>query len=180
MGLDARGMARREWTQILRRETAIAPAEDGDFRGYAGLMRILEVTEPFVRRVTLADAGYTWLQLAPTGGHWWLTVMYDPDGALIQYYFDITWRNYLSPAGEPMFEDLYLDAVMQPDGQVRVLDRDELDAAREAGEITPEQHALAVREKDALLDRLRGHEPEWRMHCARQKARLEALLDGKK
>ena len=85
MGLDARGMARREWTQILRRETAIIPAEDDDFRGYAGLMRILEVSEPFVRRVTLADAGYTWLQLAPTDGHWWLTVMYDPDGALNQY-----------------------------------------------------------------------------------------------
>lgn len=180
MALDVRGMARREWTQIRRRESVFAPVDSGGFRGHAGLMRILEVSEPFVRRVTLADAGYSWLQLAPAGGHWWLTVMYDPAGTLVQYYFDITWRNFVAESGEPMFEDLYLDVVMQPDGQLRLLDQDELDAARAAGAITADQYALALRELDALCERLRGREREWRCLCAREKARLEALLEERR
>ena len=179
MALDTRGMKRREWTQILRRQTVIEAVEAPDFRGHAGLMRILEVSRPFVRRVTLADAGYTWLQLAPRAGHWWLTAMYDPQGRLVQYYFDITWRNFLAPDGEPMFEDLYLDVVMQADGALLLLDRDELEAAFAAEEITSEQRTLALDELDALCARLRGREPEWRRLCAREKARLEALLDGR-
>ena len=174
MALDVRGMARREWKQILRRRTTIAAVSEPDFRGHAGLMRIDAVSEPFVRRVTLADAGYTWLQLAPEGGHWWLTVMYDPEGTLIQYYFDITLRNFLADTGEPMFVDLYLDLLLLPDGGYTVLDRYELEAARAAGEITAEQHDLALRELESLLGRVRGREPEWRARCARVKARLEA------
>ena len=174
--LDRRGMARREWKQFIRTQFVSAETEFAGERLYAGLIRILEVSEPFVRDVTLADAGYTWLQLAPVAGHWWVTVMYDPAGRLLQYYFDITWRNYVDAAGEPGFEDLYLDVVMRADGQLRLLDRDELDAALAGGEITPAQHALALRELEALLVRLRGREPVWRALCAREKARLEKLL----
>ena len=177
MALDRRGMDRDEWALITAKRNATAFVDAPDFRGYAGLMRIDAVSEPFVRGTTLADAGYAWLQLAPAGEHWWLTVMYDPDGALVQYYFDITMQNGLADSGEPFFEDLYLDVVMGTDGALRVLDRDELDQALAAGEISPAQHTLAEAALEALLVRLNGREAEWRALCARIKARLEAQLD---
>ena len=176
MEIKCRGMARAEWRCILQRKSVFTAVDTPEFRGHAGLMRILRVSEPFVRRVVLADAGYSWLQLAPEGKHWWLTVMYDPDGALVQYYFDVTRRNFIAASGEPMFEDLYLDIVMQPDGELRLLDVDELDAALASGELTPETHALALREAEALCEALRGREGEWRSLCAREKQRLEKLL----
>ena len=179
MTLDLRGMQRREWKQFLRRKCLIAAVDTPEFVGHTGLLRILEVSEPFVRRVTLADSNYTWLQLAPSEGHWWLTVMYDPGGELIQYYFDITVRNFVSDLGEPMFEDLFLDIVMQPDGSLVLLDREELDAALAQDEITDEQYALAVRELEKLIGKLEGHEPEWRALCAREKARLEQKMAEK-
>ncbi len=176
MALDLRGMQRREWKQFLRRKCLIAAVDTPEFAGHAGLLRILEVSEPFVRRVTLADSNYTWLQLAPEEGRWWLTVMYDPAGRLLQYYFDITARNFVADSGEPMFEDLFLDIVMQPDGDLILLDRDELDLALERGMITPALHAEALRAADELLAQLRGYEPKWRALCAREKLRLEQMM----
>ena len=173
MGLDTRGMERREWTDILERRTVISAVSEPGFCGWAGLMRIDAVARPFVRGVTLADAGYEWLQLAPEGEHWWLTVMYDPAGALVQYYFDITLENRLRPTGEPEFVDLYLDVVLRPDGSYTVLDRDELDEALERGEILTEQRDLALAELDGLLARINGREPVWRRLCARVKEKLE-------
>ena len=66
---------------------------------------------------------------------------------------------------------------MGADGALRVLDRDELDQALAAGEISPAQHTLAEAALEALLVRLNGREAEWRALCARIKARLEAQLD---
>ena len=42
------------------------------------------------------------------------------------------------------FYDLFLDVTVDPDGNTRLLDRDELDAALSEGVITAEQHSLAV------------------------------------
>ena len=58
MALDLRGMQRREWTQFLRRESHIMAMNTLEFVGYAGLLHILEVSEPFVRKVSLADELY--------------------------------------------------------------------------------------------------------------------------
>lgn len=67
-----------------------------------------------------------------------------------QYYFDITLENDIRPGGQSSFLDLFLDVVLSPGGDVYILDRDELAAALSAGEISPAQYALALREAEAL------------------------------
>ena len=119
MKLDDRGMARREFRRILESELKHSHIEVNGFAGYAGLLRIIrtdgEWTVPGPSgKTVIAAPGYTWLQAAPYSGDWWLTVMYDTEGKLIQYYFDIVDTVYLSSTGEPRFRDLFLDIVMKP------------------------------------------------------------------
>lgn len=170
MKLDDRGMARREFRRITRSSLKSAYVETDGFRGYAGLLSIYEtdgqwrVKAPDGEAV-IADAGYTWLQAAPDTGDWWLTVMYDVEGRLVQFYFDIVDSVYISDSGEPRFRDLFLDIVMQPDGSYVTLDMDELDAALLRGEISREQHAAACRRAEKLVSEIEGREEYWSALC---------------
>ena len=128
------------------------------FRGVeteAQLMHIGRAEKPFSvpcngKRLVIADSGYAWLQLAPKGGHWWMTAMYAPDGAPVQYYFDVTAGNVLTDGKDAQFEDMYLDIVLHTDGTLEVLDADELRAALDAGDISPEQYEAAVQTGEEL------------------------------
>ena len=132
------------------------------FRGVeteAQLMRIGRADAPFSvpgkgGRVVIADDGYSWLQLAPKDGYWWMTAMYTPDGKPVQYYFDITDGNVLTGGRDAWFEDMYLDYVLHTDGTLAELDRDELDAALENGEIDGNTHTMVLRNGEMLREML--------------------------
>lgn len=163
-------MDRREFKRIKESKLRHGHVCMDGFSGYAGVMEIISVTEPWMvksslGRVCIADAGYTWLQLSPDEGGWWLTVMYDPEGNLRQYYFDVTLENFVDEDGMPGFTDLYLDVVMNPGGSWVLLDRDELDGALKSGEITPDEHALAVKRSEKVISQIEGREDVWREIC---------------
>ena len=84
-------------------------------------------------RIKIVDEGFLWLQLAPEGGFWWLTAMYNEKAELIQFYFDVTFGNMLKKDGESCFTDAFADVVITPGLAPRVLDRDELEAAVKEG-----------------------------------------------
>ena len=138
----------------------------------AGLLDIDAVREPLtvrsvLREAVIADAGYTWLQLSPDRGGWWLTVMYDQNGDLVQYYFDITLRNFIAEDGEPRFVDLYLDVVMDPAGYWALLDQDELCEARNLQNITESEYRTALERAAYVIGMLDGKEAHWRALCAK-------------
>jgi predicted RNA-binding protein associated with RNAse of E/G family len=175
---DRRGMKRREFRRITGSRLEHRHMVVEGFSGEAGLLYISQVAEPWIVRnsdgdgVVIADSGYSWLQLSPDQGGWWLTVMYDAEGKLKQYYFDITLENFISEDGEPGFTDLYLDIVMEPGGNWRLLDADELDRALETGSITREEHSLATGSAKKLIRRVDGNEAWWRKLCAGIRAEL--------
>lgn len=157
MELKKKTLRRDEWRRITEKTLSIAPVTTAFFSGYACLLTIHALQAPLWVKdspfgdVKIADRGFRWLQLAPEAKHWWLTVMYDEHGALIQSYFDITQYNDFSDPENPFFTDLFLDVCIPADGAPLVLDRDELDAAREEETITPEEHALALRTAEEIL-----------------------------
>lgn len=166
-------MARADWTRLTDRRYRQARVSADGFSGTAGLIEIDAVREPLTvmsalraRDVVIADAGYQWLQLSPDAGGWWLTVMYDAEGALVQYYFDVTFDSYIAPDGEPRFVDAYLDIVMDGSGNWALLDEDELEEARAAGDITQDEYQLACKRAQALIALVDGHEDRWRALCA--------------
>jgi predicted RNA-binding protein associated with RNAse of E/G family len=116
---------------------------------------------------TIANAGFKWLQLVPDHHKWWLTVMYDVAGELIQYYFDVIHSAYISDTGELRFRDMFLDIVMSADGSWKLLDMDELKSALDNGRIYQDEFARAISVSKELSAEITDNEPAWRDICSK-------------
>ena len=142
-------LSRDLWTRIAAKRVCLARADFPEFRGWACRLDMLAVPEPSVWRRRGADvpvcaAGSRWLGLLPQDDFYCVTAMLAPDGEILLWYIDLIAGQGVDPDGTPWFDDLYLDLLVWPDGEVNVDDRDELDAALAEGDITAAQHALAL------------------------------------
>lgn len=169
--MKVKTLTRSDWSRLLSRRQAYMPLNEYGLQGYAGLILMERVTAPlFVpllgEDVLIAADGYSWLQIAPEGENWWLTVMFDAEGKCIQYYFDVSLKNEIS-GPDSQFIDLYLDVVLLPDGRMALLDADELDAALADGSICEEEHALAVRTAEMLLKSIPDRHRQLARFCRR-------------
>jgi len=170
MSLPDRGMNRHEFRRLISTELFSSRIEIPGFKGTAGILYVHKTDGEWKVRskekeLIIAAPGYKWLQLAPDHEKWWLTVMYDIKGSLIQYYFDITKRHYTSETGERRFVDLFLDVVMMPDGSYEILDREELVSAYRAAQITEFDYRRALSALYELVGAIAGKVNVWRALC---------------
>ena len=143
------------------------------FHGLACLIRFTDGEKnywatPKAGRIQVTGEGMTWLELIPDDTRRVITVMYFPDGthgperqnypltANEQYqpsiwYIDIIEGTGYDEDGVAAFIDKYLDVIITPEGDVKVDDRDELDAAYASGELTKEQYDAALAEGEDIL-----------------------------
>ena len=152
------------------------------FHGLACLIRFTDGERnywemPKAGRIQVTGEGMTWLALAPDNTGRVITVMYYPDGShdpeRKQYpapaderyqpsvwYIDIIDGIEYDEDGIAVFIDKYLDVILSPEGDVKVDDRDELEAAYASGDLTREQYEAALAEGEAILraysDDIRG------------------------
>ena len=143
------------WTCITRRDFTCRRVSVPGFTGRAGLLRIHAVTKSQYwhvagKSLVIADAGMAWLSLLPEEGHYCIVAMLDRRGRLVLWYIDMIDGQGTDADGVPWFDDLYLDLVVKPDGFIHEDDRDELDEALRAGDITPAQHRMAIDTADML------------------------------
>ncbi len=146
---------RSNWSRITERRYAQRVIADRDFHGYATLIEMEKVSEPLVvtygdKEVCIVDDGYSWLQQFPHGNNHVVTTVFDENGKVVQWYIDIC-LDIGKEDGVPWFDDLFLDIVILPTGEVIVLDEDELEEALVSGIINQELHNLAWREVNRLL-----------------------------
>ena len=73
-----------------------------------------------------------------------------PDNKICVSYIDMIDDQGVDEDGVPFFIDCYLDLIVYTDGDVVVDDRDELDEALQAKEITREQYDRALQTADNL------------------------------
>jgi len=119
-------------------------------------------------QVRLLDTGYRWLRLHPhrpdgagegVMGHA-LTIQLSAEGVPLQLYIDIHGGEGVTESGLPWHDDLYLDVLARVDPltwvvqAVEYIDQDELQAALEAGLVTPEQFAASYDEADRVKAQL--------------------------
>ncbi len=164
MELTKRVMSRSNWLCIKDREYVYMLSNDNNFNGAIGLLYLKNIIEPAIKiyedtSVTIVDEGYYWLQFAPNNKNYWLTVMYNQRGEIVQFYFDITESNTILDNGESWFYDLYLDIVFLPDGKKFLLDEDELYEALNVNDITKEQYDNAYLNANIILEKLNGNVP---------------------
>ncbi len=123
---------------------------------------------PKAGRIQVTGEGMSWLELVPDDTSRVITIMYFPEGthdserhnypALSNkrfqpsiYYVDIIEGIEYDEYGIATFVDKYLDVIFTPEGDVKIDDRDELDAAYASGELTKEQYDAALKECDSIL-----------------------------
>lgn len=151
--MKIRTMSRQDWVRITRR---VYRAEDIVWQGNRGrisLLQMEEVTEPLAvecpeGKKVIADKGYSWLQIALHGAYFWFTAMFDEQDDFCEIYVDMTDGN-VADVEDAWFRDMYLDFVVTHAG-VMILDRDELDAALAAGDISAEQYSRTLTEGEKI------------------------------
>ena len=154
---------RPNWSRVLAKSFAMDYVTRPDFTGYLSMILIEQVREPLIvttlgKQYRLADAGYIWLQHFPKGLNYALTSIFNPNFQLIQCYFDICKSYRVSASGMPYFEDLYLDIVLLPTGEIVLLDEDELIEALAKQVITQQEYDLAYSEAKKLIVELENKE----------------------
>ncbi len=139
--------------------------ETGSFSGLVCLIDLLS-GERFCWNFERAGAapvsgqGMKWLQLIPDGKSRLITAMYKPDGALSVCYIDIIERLEFDPDGVAAYVDKYLDIDFTPEGDINILDRDELDEALGSGDISKSQYDAALKEGEDIFAEISRSIPE--------------------
>ena len=81
--------------------------------------------------------------------------------------------------GIAVFIDKYWDVIFTPEGDVKVDDRDELDAAYESGELSKEQYDAALMEDEKILEDLCSDISQTDQWCANIRQIVEdRIADG--
>ncbi|MBQ2057809.1 MAG: DUF402 domain-containing protein [Oscillospiraceae bacterium] len=157
------------------------PAAYNGASGLEALIIIEEVDAPKVisacgTDITISDRGYFWYQLALREKFFWLSAAFNAEGELIELYFDITGGNRFDNPEDPEFTDMYLDVVLTPSGDIRVLDRDELDEAFNDGIISDSEYFEAIEHCEELCGYLKEHGSELIAHCRRAASELLKII----
>jgi len=170
---------RANWRRILKKSYACMPMDEPEFRGFVTLYRIHELRDPLWkeyngRRMCLADKGYLWMQHFPRGEHFVVTTMFDDKGQVVLWYIDVCKTQGLTDQQVPWFDDLYLDIVVLPTGEILLLDEDELEEALDDGHITQRDSNMAQKTADRLLSLIKQKKfPYFDMSLRHRKTLLE-------
>ena len=89
---------------------------------------------------------------------WKISKMFHADGHFVYWYIDIIEPEVRESENSIIFHDLLLDIVIYPDGDVKILDLDELADALDQHKIPEEFAVKALRRADTLLRRIRRGE----------------------
>ena len=147
---------RSEWKRVIDREYVQSVLDTEGFKGYITLLKVNKVTEPLYvqygeEKICIVDDGFKWVQHFPTDKRHSLTTMFNPEGEIVQWYIDICHRVGVEN-NVPWIDDLFLDIVVLPNGEVFQLDVDELEEARSKNIISKDLYNLAWEETNKLLE----------------------------
>lgn len=139
-----------EWQCITEKRQKIKYVQNESFCGYVSKIEILDVTAPQVwkfngENITVCRAGYQWISILPKNESYCITAMLNAKHQILLWYIDMIAGQGVDAKGIPYFDDLYLDLVVYPGGDIIEDDRDELEGALDAGDITQQQLELANR-----------------------------------
>lgn len=153
---------RANWRRVTQRHFTSRYVDSGEFNGYITLYTIDALREPLWKTYgkhtfRIADKGYSWLQYYPAGEHFIVTAMFDDKNEIVEWYIDICKNQGVTDQGVPWFDDLYLDIVVLKNGEVFLLDQDELDDALTRRLITLRDYEMATQTAHELLQLIDAH-----------------------
>lgn len=131
---------------------------NSDFKGDIALIKFNKMYQPYMAKnvnLCMANDNYKWLEFYDYNKKCKLTAMYNERNEIVEWYLDIA-RKIGIENGIPYEDDLYLDVVVTPIGEIILLDEDELKDALNRMEITMLEYENAYKEAEKLMDKLKG------------------------
>ena len=150
------------WNRLIEKTYEVKAIE----KGMLGILRIQKVKEPSYkkyndRELCIVDAGYTWVQYFISDKNFAITAMLNEKKELVQYYIDVAKKFKIDGSGMPYFDDLYLDVVLLSNGDLYLLDEDELEEAYVARDISEEEYNVAWDTAKWLIEVIEKDEFPW-------------------
>ena len=151
---------RRNDKNIINKKTIILDSNNPDFKGKIALIQIDKVCKSFIAKrpdgssEIVIDNDYKIMTFFPEKEAYCMTVMYDNNCKLLQWYFDITKCGCKYESGIPYNEDMYLDVVALPNGDFYTLDENELEEALNENLINKKEFDISYASMDSIKQML--------------------------
>ena len=131
---------KRRYANKVKGEYSQKRIDEEFFKGYVAFVKIKDVQNPLIvndgeKDVCIKDNDYKWIEVYPDNEHYAVTIMFDNNDNLIEWYFDIA-KEIGIENNIPYEDDLYVDIVITPNGRKEILDEEELMDALNKNEIT--------------------------------------------
>lgn len=152
--LDKRG-----WRRIIQSDYYETITTIDDEKLLIALIDMKKVRSPLLvnivdKKVKVVDKDYKWLQIMPEKRPYSLTVMYDDQWNVLQYYFDVNKKHYLE-LGNARRKDLYLDVLALPDGRFELVDEADLRRAKRQHKISKKQVDEAYNTANHIMKKIK-------------------------
>ena len=125
---------------------------------YISVKKLISVREKFIIKngLCVMDDGYYVFEVIPKNENYAMRLFLNQNKKPLEYYFDICKNNRLDPVSKiPCYDDLYLD-ITYLDGEINILDEDELLEAYESGDVTQDDYNLVYKMRDRLLEEIKN------------------------
>ena len=126
---------------------------------YLSVKKILKTMSPFILEngLCLINNNYYIVEVLPKFENYAMRVYFNEKKERLEYYFDISLKNGLDEESKiPYYDDLYTDITVN-NGNIEVLDEDELKEALDNGSISKEEYDLANETKEKLLQSIKDN-----------------------
>lgn len=127
---------------------------------YASVKKLVHVTDKFIinNGNTIAmDNGYYIVEIIPKYENYAVRIFLNDKKEVIEYYIDIIKESGLDPEYNiPYFIDLYLDITVLYNGDIHVIDQNELQDAYNSSEITKDEYNQVIELKDKLIQEIKN------------------------
>ena len=132
--------------------------DEKDFKGDICYYKFIDVNKKMVipNGLCIMDTDYKWLEFYDYSSKVKLSAIFDENDKIVEWYFDIA-RKIGKEHGKPFEDDLYLDVVVTPKGEILLLDEDELKNAYDRLEISKEEFDMAYDEARSLIKKLENN-----------------------
>lgn len=132
--------------------------EDDFFKGDIFFYNFIDVKNKILipNGKCIMDNNYKWLEFYDYSSRIKLTAIYDENDEIIEWYFDIA-REIGKYNEIPYEDDMYLDVVVTPNGDIILLDEDELKEALDRKEMTKEEFDEAYKIANDLIKKLKNN-----------------------
>ena len=148
------------WERVLEKIYKNKHFNNDDFIGNVSLLTAVKVKEKLVvgdDNIVILDDGFKWLEMYPENNkNIAMSVCINTKNEFMEWYFDIAKDSSLTEEGVPYIDDLYLDVILSPKGEIKMIDEDELKEALDNKEITEEDFELAYKVANKLIKKLDG------------------------